>query len=317
MSNLVSVIIPVYNVKQYLDECLESIVNQSYRNLEILLIDDGSTDGSDLICDGWSKKDNRIKVIHKANGGLSSARNSGLDIATGEYISFIDSDDIVSNDMILELVQGMNANKVIMSICEIKTFTNDDINNSKPFYPRKSGIISNREYLSEILRHKADNASVNKIFHRDTIGNTRFKEGIINEDFPFILDILLQKGNVNILSSGVYYYRLRSGSITQQANPKIFDFIKNGIDASQKIDDDLKYISDGYLCYECVNLISTIEKYNSKADFEREYNYCIEFIRNKAWYNLTNPNWPIGYKLKYLLVSKFPQFYRFLLKLFK
>ena len=107
MSNLneelISVIIPIYKVEKYLRECIDSIINQSFKNLEIILVDDGSPDNCGKICDEYAKKDNRLKVIHKENGGLSSARNAGLDIATGEYISFVDSDDYVSNKFIENL----------------------------------------------------------------------------------------------------------------------------------------------------------------------------------------------------------------------
>lgn len=95
---LISVIVPIYNVESYLNRCVESIVNQTYQNLEIILVDDGSPDNCPQICDDWARKDSRIKVIHKENGGLSDARNAGMNIATGEYISFIDSDDYVALD---------------------------------------------------------------------------------------------------------------------------------------------------------------------------------------------------------------------------
>lgn len=100
MNELISLIIPVFNVEKYLDKCVETIVNQTYSNLEIILVDDGSTDSSGEKCDYWKKKDNRIIVIHKKNGGLSSARNAGIEIATGKYISFIDSDDFIDLKMI-------------------------------------------------------------------------------------------------------------------------------------------------------------------------------------------------------------------------
>ena len=103
MCKKISVIVPVYNVEQYLDRCVNSIVQQTYQNLEIVLIDDGSPDQCPQMCDEWSKKDNRIKVVHKENGGLSSARNAGLDTASGEYIAFVDSDDYIDNQM-LELM---------------------------------------------------------------------------------------------------------------------------------------------------------------------------------------------------------------------
>ena len=96
---LISIIIPVYGVEEYLNQCLESVVNQTYANLEIILVDDGSKDNCPAMCDGWANKDSRIKVVHKENGGLSSARNAGLDIFTGEYVAFVDSDDYIAQDM--------------------------------------------------------------------------------------------------------------------------------------------------------------------------------------------------------------------------
>lgn len=100
MNDLISLIVPIYNVEKYLDKCIDTIINQTYSNIEIILVDDGSTDASGEICDKWKKKDNRITVIHKLNGGLSSARNAGIDIATGKYIGFIDSDDYIDLEMI-------------------------------------------------------------------------------------------------------------------------------------------------------------------------------------------------------------------------
>ena len=103
-----SVVIPVYNVEKYLDKCVESIVNQTFKDLEIILVDDGSTDESGKMCDEWTEKDTRIKVIHKINGGLSSARNAGIKQAKGEYISFIDSDDFVEQDMYATMVEALD-----------------------------------------------------------------------------------------------------------------------------------------------------------------------------------------------------------------
>ena len=103
--SLISVIVPVYKVEQYLDKCVESIVNQTYRNLEIILVDDGSPDNCPAMCDGWAKRDYRIKVIHKANGGLSDARNAGIEVAQGEYICFVDSDDYLESNYLKELIE--------------------------------------------------------------------------------------------------------------------------------------------------------------------------------------------------------------------
>ena len=115
--NLISVIVPVYNVELLLDRCVSSITNQTFTNLEIILVDDGSTDGSGMICDLWSDKDTRVKVIHKKNGGLASARNAGLVLASGNYISFVDSDDWISPEMLRILYEKINLNNADIAVC--------------------------------------------------------------------------------------------------------------------------------------------------------------------------------------------------------
>ncbi|MDY2590818.1 MAG: glycosyltransferase, partial [Agathobacter sp.] len=127
MNDLISVIVPVYKVEEYLDECVKSIISQSYSNLEIILVDDGSPDKCPELCDLWTTKDNRIKVVHKCNGGLSSARNAGLDIACGDYISFVDSDDYIAPDMIANLYNCIIENKTDISACKIYSITNNNI----------------------------------------------------------------------------------------------------------------------------------------------------------------------------------------------
>lgn len=114
---MISIIIPVYNVEQYLDKCLQSVINQTYQDIEIILVDDGSSDSSGILCDKWKEKDSRIKVIHKSNGGLSNARNVGIEQANGEYLMFIDSDDIVANDLCKVLFEMLKNNHADISIC--------------------------------------------------------------------------------------------------------------------------------------------------------------------------------------------------------
>ena len=117
---LVSVIIPVYNVEKYMRRCIDSIINQTYTNLEIILVDDGASDRSGKICDEYAQMDHRIKVLHKENGGLASARNAGIQIATGEYISYVDSDDWVETEFIEVLLKGCQDNNAKMSICRYR-----------------------------------------------------------------------------------------------------------------------------------------------------------------------------------------------------
>ena len=130
MEELISIIVPIYKTEKYLDRCIKSIINQTYKNLEVILVDDGSPDRCGVICDKWAQKDKRIKVIHKENGGVSDSRNAGLDIANGEYIGFVDSDDYIHKDFIKILYNLCKENNSDISVCEtFKTDKDEDINN--------------------------------------------------------------------------------------------------------------------------------------------------------------------------------------------
>ena len=147
----ISVIVPVYNVKLYLHKCVDSILNQTYQNIEVLLIDDGSTDGSSDICDSYTEKDSRIKVVHKKNGGLSSARNTGLDMATGEYILFVDSDDYIDIEMIRRLYDALVKTGADMGVCNIRMVGVDGLTT----FPYPENVVRDEEmdealYLSLI-----------------------------------------------------------------------------------------------------------------------------------------------------------------------
>lgn len=146
MDKLISVIVPIYNVEKYLTKCIESIINQTYENLEIILVDDGSPDNCPIICDEYAKRDSRVKVIHKKNGGLSDARNAGLDIATGEYIMFIDSDDFVEIDMMESMMNNMIDNNVDLVVCNIKYIYD---NSEKVKYNQKDKVLDKYEAMQE------------------------------------------------------------------------------------------------------------------------------------------------------------------------
>ena len=166
MEDLISVIIPVFKVEDYIDECIISVINQSYKQLEIILVDDGSPDKCPELCDSWATKDNRIKVVHKCNGGLSSARNAGLDIARGDYISFVDSDDYIAPDMILNLYKCIIQNKTDISACKIYSVTGNIIveyDKSGNAIKDKSNVLRAFDYLRLYLGGNIENASWNKL----------------------------------------------------------------------------------------------------------------------------------------------------------
>ena len=232
MKHTVSVIIPVYKVEKYLDACVSSVVNQSYRDLEIILVDDGSPDNCPMMCDDWATKDNRIKVIHKANGGLSSARNAGLNVATGEYIAFLDSDDWIEKDMYKDMVEAINRYDV--DFVAGKIMCNIEKNGIKiPFMEQKDRhiISSNTKFHKNEYRHLTisnmiESAAWNKLYKREYLADSRFKEGRLFEDYLFSYYKTKDMTNMYYLNKFYYIYRIRDNSICTSAN-YIGDWDKN------------------------------------------------------------------------------------------
>ena len=166
MKDLISVIVPIYNVEKYIDKCLNSIVNQTYKNIEIILIDDGSTDTSVLKCNNWEKKDNRIKVIHKKNEGLAQARNTGISYATGNYITFIDSDDYIDSKMLEKLYNAINKTNSEISACKyVKINKNKKVNLN---YSAEIIEFTNKEAIIDLLKEtNISNYAWNKLFKKE------------------------------------------------------------------------------------------------------------------------------------------------------
>ena len=214
---LISIIIPVYKVEKYFNKCVESVVNQTYKNLEIILVDDGSPDNCPNMCEAWAKKDSRIKVIHRKNGGLSAARNSGIEVAKGEYFCFVDSDDYVAEDYVKSLYEALKSDNADMAICEVtevdeKYRTIDDTNSRQRLSNEtKTGL----ELLDLILPAKtyAYVVAWNKLYKRELFNNLRYAEGKIHED-EFIIHRLFARCNrVAIIDKPLYYYLKRGDSI--------------------------------------------------------------------------------------------------------
>lgn len=301
-----TIIVPVYNVENFIDECIQSILNQSMTNIEIILVNDGSTDSSGQKCNEWSRHDNRIKVIHKKNGGLSSSRNVGLDHAKGKYISFVDSDDIIDLKFVETLVHELKDN-VELAVAPINLFFEDGT--IKEFYKAKELKIHSTEYIVDILNHRIDNSVCNKMFIREKIGQLRFKEGIINEDFPFMISYLNSISNVALTNKHPYYYRQRTGSITQQANPKLYDFITNAFDIKSLLPSFFAKDADNYILYECINFISLITKYDAINDFKKERSFVLNHVKKNK---LSLLKGYIGYRqvFKLSLVLLAPKLFR-------
>lgn len=213
VSPMISVIVPIYNVENYIHQCLDSIVSQTYEDIEIILVDDGSPDHCGEICEEYAKKDSRIIVIHQENGGLSAARNTGLDIAHGEYIMFVDSDDWVEPtfcEKALEMIQKHQVEMVIFGYTSIyKNITND----AKTSHPR---IIDSPEAIRHISLNDEPsvcNAAWNKIYHRHLFQDIRFPLGMIAEDAAVQYKLLHRSGKVYVFDQTLYNYRRRMYSL--------------------------------------------------------------------------------------------------------
>lgn len=216
---IVSVIVAVYNVRQYLDKCVESIINQTYQNLEIILVDDGSTDGSSELCDNWKNKDSRIFVIHKKNGGLSDARNAGIEQAHGKWIGFIDGDDYISPSMFQNLYNNRVYNGIV--VCGFYVVKKNIIKECCPIATEMTPRESVRFYISnEVTAFRASQLTFfgsyawNKLYDISLFKNIRYPKGKKFEDMYIILELIHASLKIKFIPYCEYYYIQRSSSIT-------------------------------------------------------------------------------------------------------
>ena len=223
----VSVIIPVYNVKEYVEKCVETVIKQTYSNLEIILVDDGATDGSGEICDKLACKDQRIEVIHKKNGGLSDARNAGLKVVTGEYYLFVDSDDWISVNMVKRLVDCAEKEDADIVCCGFFDVMKDEIINIPDNLDVQN--LNREEALKSILEGQIRDYAWNKIYKRQVFDGLSYPVGRNYEDMATTYKAFLKAQKVSVLSESLYYYIQREGSISNSENK--YKILKNKYDA--------------------------------------------------------------------------------------
>ena len=234
MSSLISVIVPVYKVEEYLDQCVESIVSQTYTKLQIILVDDGSPDSCPQKCDMWTEKDARIQVVHQKNGGLSAARNAGLKVATGEFISFIDSDDFIEERMYEKLMEGFSLgdNVAITSIRIMRYINGNASDFNKKWVFDSPRFIEGKDFLPMLIDQSFSNTVCDKLYRADLCRRVEFMEGRNNEDtlFNYCIGKELKKDNPLLVEMPypAYFYRCRPDSIcTSTKKPLIFDTLSN------------------------------------------------------------------------------------------
>lgn len=226
---LVSCIVPVYNVEKYLNQCIESIVGQTYKNIEILLINDGSTDSSLEVCKNWEKVDERIKVVNRENGGLSSARNIGLNIMTGEWVVFIDSDDYVHPQYISLLLNAVKDQNKLISCCDYKKFTSTNMDIGIDEYKVETTEVINNINNNSNFYEKVEAlgyAPWNKLYHRSLFQEFRFYKGKIHEDVGLLFYLIgIVKEFVKVPYELYYYRDNPKGIINSNKGMKKMDLI--------------------------------------------------------------------------------------------
>ena len=314
MQPLLSIIVPIYNVEQYLDRCIQSILNQTYQNLEIILVDDGATDCSGAIADSYAAKDKRIKVFHKENGGLSDARNYGLEHVTGDYILFIDSDDFIVNIMCERLITVASSNNADIVSCNYYIYRGDDdisIHNMSVQDDKRTftGMDMLRYYL---LKTEPFDLNVvwNKIFKLDLFNGVepvRFPKGRVQEDNFTIFRLFLNANSIVTVNEPLYYYVQRAGSIMANFTRR---FMIDTIESHM-------YMSD-YLMNHCSSVKNELQLYllNSYVELSRRVcankckKECNDLLIQYKHYVLDhtadtshNPMWKCKQYIKRILVK--------------
>lgn len=288
----ISVIVPIYNAELYLERCIDSIIAQTYKNLEIILIDDGSTDRSRAICETYAKKDSRIRVLCKCNGGASSARNMGIEIATGEYIGFVDSDDYIALDM-YESFYNLISEDVDLVCCGSVCFDKGG-HKTVTGYAKTSVCWDNMQAVRELLVGRYLTFSPwDKLYKRELIGENRFPEKRISEDLPFIYNVLKKCKRVVNIGSCKYFYCHRSDSVSRKP------FYGRRIDFVLFTRDIVKDVSFQYpslrkeselLYIKClIDIIWTIDESPNRSRYECMRKRLVRAVKNMILLIVLNP----------------------------
>ena len=219
MKPAVSVIVPVYKVEQYLDKCVQSILDQTFRDFELLLVDDGSPDKCGEMCEAWAKKDGRIRVIHKPNGGLSDARNAGIGQASGDYLLFVDSDDWIEKDMLATLYGLIREADADMACCNFRS-VNEDGSQHWDDAVITPGVWTEEDFWKQFFSSNAQtycNVAWNKLYKKELFDTVRYPVGRINEDVYILYDLVSQCKKIAATDQIGYYYLFRAGSIMNRS----------------------------------------------------------------------------------------------------
>lgn len=272
---LVSVIVPIYKVEEYLADCVDSIINQTYSNLEIILVDDGSPDNCPKLCDEYALKDQRIKVLHKPNGGLSDARDAGLEFCTGEYVAFVDSDDFIDKEMYEHMVNASLKYNADIVRCDFRMYGGSKYQNHSLYLKNKEyTVLTGYEPLKALLTWGMHCSAWDKLYRRDFLKDIRFIKGRLNEDIIFHFSLLKSGCTYVELNKVFYNYRVRPGSITKGSKKLYDDLITNSNEMKDSVVTLGLPVTKEMLTYEYTAYIQFCRcQYRSREDGDIKTNY--------------------------------------------
>lgn len=323
MNPKISIIVPCYKVEQYLDRCMQSLLNQALKNIEIILIDDGSPDNIPVMCDNYAKNDNRVKVIHKKNSGLGLARNSGLDIASGEYVAFVDSDDFVDIEMYLSLYEKANQNNCDAVFCSYYIekrngrgwIRSNEIEKDTMFLGKEIDLFMLDMIASspsEIIDRRYAMSVWHAIYKREIIENSyiRFlsEREIASEDIPFQISFLKRSHRIEYINQAYYYYCNNSNSLTATfKKEKFYNFLR----LYDILSEEVKHLPDGQIRCDRLFLGYTRSQLLrlTNSNMSNKLAYLREICNNLVWEKIST-----RYKINFVRNRFQKWFYKLLLK---
>lgn len=291
---LISIVLPIYNVEKYLSNCIESVLNQTYKNLEVILVDDGATDSCGRICDEYAEKDKRIVVYHKENGGLSDARNYGLEHCKGQYVTFIDSDDYIDSDYISYLYSVLIKHGTKMSICQHKVHY--DIGKIKDLGHLGDEKLSSKECLERMLYHDViDTSAWAKLYRTDLFDNVRYPKGKIFEDIGTTYKLMLASGQIACGYEAKYHYIFHENSIVNSSfSLKKMDMIEMTDKMAGDVLEIYPDLSDAVKRRQVYARFSTLNQMIDVKDrkYKKIRKQIIEYIKKNRLLIVLNPKSP-------------------------
>jgi len=289
---LISVILPIYNIKDYIAPCMNSIMNQTYRNLEIIMVDDGSTDGCYDLCDEYGKKDSRIVVYHKENGGLSDARNYGIERANGEYIACIDPDDFVDLDYIAYLYELIVKYNSKMSLCQ--TVVHYDNGSKKVRGSHGDEAIDNCRCLERMLYHDViDTSAWGKLYHKDLFADVKYPKGKIFEDIGTTYALMLQCDTIAVGYESKYHYIFHNNSIVNGAfKPAKFDLLEMTDKMAKEVVKCYPELKRAVARRQMYARISTLNQMLNVNGYDKERKEIIDYIKKHKKEIVSDPKCP-------------------------